>query len=206
MSTSITAPVSKQIIELYENRTKRARELHSQGQKVVGYLCCYVPLELFTASGVIPYRIMGRLDQTISEADSHLETIVCPFIRSCFDMALKGDYDFLDGIVMPHSCDTVQRIYDIWKYHKKPAFSHFLNLPHMEDESSKIFYLKELERLKKALEDFTGHRISDIDMRKAIALHNENRDLLRELYYQLMHPASDIPSGSDNPQSILLRG
>src|SRR3990170_5513942 len=106
MSTSITAPVSKQIIKLHENRAKRAKELRSQGQKVIGYLCCYVPLELFTASGVVPYRIMGSLDQTISEADSHLETIVCPFIRSCFDLALKGDYNFLDGIVMPHSCDT----------------------------------------------------------------------------------------------------
>lgn len=196
MSRTAERPVSRRIIELYEDRAGRARELHSRGRKVIGYLCCYVPLELFTTSGVIPYRIMGRLDQTITEADSYLETIVCPFIRSCFDIALKGDYDFLDGIVMPHSCDTVQRIYDIWKYHKKPAFSHFLNLPHMEDESSKRFYLKELERLKKALEDFTGQTISGRDMQSAIALHNVNRALLRELY-SLRRAEPPIISGTD---------
>lgn len=196
MSISVTGSFSGKIRELYEDRARRARELHSQGYKVIGYLCCYVPLELFTASGIIPYRIMGRLDQTISEADSYLETIVCPFIRSCFDIALKGDYDFLDGIVMPHSCDTVQRIYDIWKYHKQPAFSHFLNLPHMEDESSKIFYLRELERLKKSLEEFTGRRISEKDMRNAITLHNENRALLRELY-SLRRSEPAMISGTD---------
>lgn len=196
MSTSVKSPFSAHIRELYENKSRRAKDLHSQGQKVIGYLCCYVPLELFTATGIIPYRIMGRLDQTISEADSHLETIVCPFIRSCFDLSLKGEYDFLDGIVMPHSCDTVQRIYDIWKYHKKPAFSHFLNLPHMEDESSKRFFLSELQRLKKALEDFTGHEISGRDLQKAIALHNKNRALLRELYRLRTQEPSPI-SGTD---------
>ncbi len=196
MSINVAGPASKKIIDLYEHRTARARELHSRGRKVIGYLCCYVPLELFTAAGVVPYRIMGSLDQTISEADSYLETIVCPFIRSCFDIALKGEYDFLDGIVMPHSCDTVQRIYDIWKYHKQPAFSHFLNLPHMEDESSKRFYLKELERLKKALEDFTGHPISEADLKSAVSLHNENRALLRELY-SLRRAEPALISGTD---------
>ncbi len=196
MSINVAGPASKKIIDLYEHRTARARELHSHGRKVIGYLCCYVPLELFTAAGVVPYRIMGSLDQTISEADSYLETIVCPFIRSCFDIALKGEYDFLDGIVMPHSCDTVQRIYDIWKYHKQPAFSHFLNLPHMEDESSKRFYLKELERLKKALEDFTGHPISEADLKSAVSLHNENRGLLRELY-SLRRAEPALISGTD---------
>lgn len=182
MTRAKNSAVSNQIEELYKDKTKRVRELRSQGHKVIGYLCCYVPLELFTAAGLIPYRIMGSLEQTISEADSYLETIVCPFIRSCFDLALKGEYGFFDGIVMPHSCDTVQRIYDIWKHHTRPAFAHFLNVPHMEDDSSKKFYLKELKRLKRSLEDFTGQEITNQDIKKAIFLHNENRALLRELY------------------------
>jgi hypothetical protein len=31
-----------------------------------------------------------------------METIVCPFVRNVFDAAIKGKYDFLDGMVLPH--------------------------------------------------------------------------------------------------------
>jgi benzoyl-CoA reductase/2-hydroxyglutaryl-CoA dehydratase subunit BcrC/BadD/HgdB len=61
----------------------------------------------------VPYRITGAL-QPITEADAYLETLMCPFVRSCFDLALKKRYDFVDGMIWPNSCDTVQRTFDIW--------------------------------------------------------------------------------------------
>ncbi|PIU57660.1 MAG: hypothetical protein COS88_00500, partial [Chloroflexi bacterium CG07_land_8_20_14_0_80_51_10] len=85
---------------------KRAKELHDQGKKAMGYLCCYVPLEFMTALDIVPYRIMGNVNEPITEADVHMETIVCPFIRSAFDIALKGDLSFCDGLVIPHTCDS----------------------------------------------------------------------------------------------------
>ena len=74
--------------ELYENRSQRAEELISQGKKAVGYLCCYSPVELITAAGMVPYRLTGSL-QPITEADSVIETLVCPYVRSLFDLGLK---------------------------------------------------------------------------------------------------------------------
>lgn len=60
-----------------------------------------------TALGMVPYRIMGNLREPVTEADAYLETEVCPYIRNCFDRGLKGDYGFLDGVVVPHSCENV---------------------------------------------------------------------------------------------------
>ena len=76
--------------ELYDDRTARARELAAEGRKVVGYLCCYTPVELLTASGLVPYRVQGGVGRPLRHADQYLEAIVCPYVRSCFDLALGG--------------------------------------------------------------------------------------------------------------------
>ncbi|MDY6881322.1 MAG: 2-hydroxyacyl-CoA dehydratase family protein [Desulfatiglans sp.] len=168
--------------ELYQNKGQRAKELAQEGRKVIGYFCCYVPLELFTALDIVPYRIHGGTTEPITEADAYLETIMCPFIRSAFDLALKNRYDFLDGLVIPHTCDTVERLYDIWTYYREPVYSHFINVPHMLHASSFEFFKKELETYRKSLEDFAGKKVSDEALTEAVKLHNENRALVRELY------------------------
>ncbi|OGW15761.1 MAG: hypothetical protein A3G93_11890 [Nitrospinae bacterium RIFCSPLOWO2_12_FULL_45_22] len=168
--------------ELYENRIRRAEDLRLSGSKIIGYLCCFPPIELMTAIDLVPCRITGDIKEQVTRGDAYLETLMCPYIRSCFDLAVKGKYDFLDGLVVPHSCDSVQRIYDIWKYYAKPAYSHFIDVPHMTHTASIEFFKRELERFKQSLERYAQKEISPENLVQAIHLHNENRALLRELY------------------------
>jgi len=172
----------KQIEELYSERGKRARELHDAGKKVMGYFCCFVPDEIITAFDMIPYRIQGSQNDPIDEADVFLEPMACPFARSCFNMALKGEYDFLDGFVAPHSCDTIERMYHIWQSNKPSPFNHMINVPHMMGPSSNAFYRKELEYFILRLEEFSGKKLDKGRLRDAILLYNRRRALLRELY------------------------
>ncbi|MDD5168794.1 MAG: 2-hydroxyacyl-CoA dehydratase family protein [Syntrophales bacterium] len=167
---------------LYTERGKHARELHDSGKKVVGYFCCYVPDEIITAFDMVPYRIQGSQSVPIDEADAYIEPTACPFARSCFNLALKGEYDFLDGFVAPHSCDTVERMYHIWRHNKPASFNHYLNVPHMMGPSSEEFYKKELEYFIKCLEDWSGRKLDQEKLRDAVGLYNERRALLRELY------------------------
>jgi len=97
--------------EIYRNRSKRAKELRSEGKKVMGYFCCYIPLELVTAAGIVPYRIMGDTKEPTTEADTYLDPVFCPYVRTCFDIAMKGRYDFLDGSLWPTSCDNLINVY-----------------------------------------------------------------------------------------------
>ncbi|MEE9202885.1 MAG: 2-hydroxyacyl-CoA dehydratase family protein [Dehalococcoidia bacterium] len=168
--------------ELVEDFGSRARQLKGEGKKVVGYLCCYPPVEFLTALDLVPFRIQGSTRVPISQADAYLETIMCPFIRSCFDRALRGDYEFLDGLVVPHSCDTVQRIYDIWRFYSPVPFTHFINVPHMVSPSSYPFFEMELEGFQRALESFTGKKVTPEALKAAVELHDESRRLIRELY------------------------
>ncbi|MEE8469839.1 MAG: 2-hydroxyacyl-CoA dehydratase family protein [Dehalococcoidia bacterium] len=168
--------------ELYEHRGVRAKELASEGSRVIGYTCCYAPAEFMTALDLVPYRIQGGVGRPLKQVDQYLETIVCPYVRSCFDLALCGEYDFLSGVIIPHTCDAMHRIYDIWKYHLKPEYSYCITVPHMTHQASFEFFRKELEDFQKSLERFAGRLISEEDLARAIRLHNRSRALLRELY------------------------
>jgi len=166
----------------YQDYGSRARELKGQGKRIMGYLCALVPLEVLTAAGFIPFRIKGDTSEPITKADAEMETIICPLVRSCFDMWLKGKYEFLDGIVIPHACDSVCRTYNIWQYTLNLPYSHFINMPHGTDDSSLSFYKAELETFRKSLSRFSGREISDEGLKQAIKLYNQNRTKVRELY------------------------
>ncbi len=166
----------------YAQYGSRAGELKASGRRVIGYLTALCPVEILTAAGVVPFRLKGFVSVPITRADAHMETIACPFIRNVFDSALKGKYDFLDGMVMPHLCDSIDRTNDVWRYHLDLPYWHFLNVPHLTDDSSVDFMKCILRALVTSLEIFTGSKITDEAITEAVRHHNENRRLMRDLY------------------------
>ena len=168
--------------EYYTQYGLRAKELHASGKKIIGYLTALGPVEIMTAAGVVPFRLKGNVSEAITKGDAYMETIVCPFIRNVFDAALKGKYDFLDGLVLPHQCDSIDRTADIWADYLKLPYFHFLNVPHVTDGPS-VEFMKDILRIfMGTLEKLTGRTISDDDLAKAVKAHNENRRLMRDLY------------------------
>ncbi len=167
-------------VRLSQDRSVRARELKEEGKRVMGYICLYPPVELISAAGLVPYRITGSFE-SMGETDAYLERLMCPFVRSCFGLAKSGKLDFVDGMIWPHSCDNIQKTFDIWKHYIPHEFIHYLDVPHMIDPSSFEFFVEELETLKAALEEYAGVEITETKLAESIKAHNENRFLLREL-------------------------
>ena len=180
----------------YQDYGCRARELKKQGKRIMGYLCAFVPVEILTAAGFIPFRIKGDVNEPITKADAEMETIVCPLVRSCFDMSLKGKYDFLDGIVIPHACDSICRTYDIWKYTLNLPYSHLINMPHATDDPSLDFYQALLKTFRTSLSKFAGREVSDQSLTQAVGLYNQNRAKVRELY-ELRKASPPLISGTE---------
>ncbi|OPY05974.1 MAG: R-phenyllactate dehydratase beta subunit [Syntrophorhabdus sp. PtaB.Bin184] len=168
--------------KLYTQYGSRARELKASGKKVIGYLTALGPVEIMTAAGVVPIRLKGNVSEAISKGDAYMESIICPFVRNVFDAAVRGKYDFLDGMVLPHQCDSIDRTNETWSYTLKLPYWHFLNVPHVTDDPS-ITFMKEILRIFIAtLEKLTGAKITDEAIANAVKAHNENRKLMRELY------------------------
>jgi len=174
--------ISDIVKNYYHNYGLRAKELKGEGKQFIGYACSLVPLEIITASGCIPFRVRGSVHEPITRGDTLLETIVCPYYRSIFDLSVKGKYDFLSGMVIPHGCDSMVRSFSAWSYGLPFSYFHFVNIPSVCDESSFEFFDSELGAFKKSLEKFTGKAITEEHLRQAIRVHNENRDKVRALY------------------------
>ena len=164
-------------------RDERVRALKKEtGKPVIGYLCCFAPPELISAAGAIPYRITGRPGDTTTEADSCMEPYGCSYVRNIMAQALKGRLDFLDGLVISHSCDMVQRLYGIWTYYRPLAYSRLFNVPHQVTPWAQRFFVRELDFFRESLEQFTGETVTEVKLRETLSLYNRNRALIRDLY------------------------
>ncbi|MFC2040446.1 2-hydroxyacyl-CoA dehydratase subunit D [Chloroflexota bacterium] len=190
------------VAELHEDRTLRAKELKKEGKKVFGYLCIYPPLEMMTALDIVPFRILGDINEPITEADKALPTQVCPFLRSCLDLGMKDKYDFLDGVVFSHSCDVAEKTAHIWHIYLKPAYFHFIDTPHTEHKAAIKQNKDLLLDFKNTLEQYAGEKITDAKLASAIKLHDEQRELVTELY-DLKKPDPPLVSGAETIQIIV---
>ncbi len=179
---TMTGSYIEKIKYLYQNRESRARELQKTGRKIFGYICLYPPVELITAFGYIPYRLLGDMKEPISKADAYLPTVVCPFLRSILDLGLNEKYSFLDGIITSHICDVGSSIASIWNYAVKTSYSYHLDTPHTTHSSALEQTTRQMRAFKQSLEKYAGKQLNIDELKKAIDLHNEQRALVRDLY------------------------
>jgi len=154
----------------------------AKGGKVVGSLCSYAPEEIILASGALGYRIFGT-ELAISRADAHMQAYSCSLVRGALEEVLAGRLDFLDGVVFPHTCDSIQRLSDIWRMNVKTGFHTDLVLPVKLDTDSARDYMTEvLKTFRLDLEAGLGKKISTADIESAVETCNRIRTAMRRIY------------------------
>lgn len=103
----------EELTEISRTRENRyIKEWKDRGQKVMGYVCSYIPEEIFCAADILPVRITGKGVSDTAKADSYLTRVNCSFARCCLEAAFRGEYDFLDGVAWINGCDHIRRCYD----------------------------------------------------------------------------------------------
>jgi benzoyl-CoA reductase/2-hydroxyglutaryl-CoA dehydratase subunit BcrC/BadD/HgdB len=55
----------------------------------MGYLCAFVPVQMLTAAGFIPFRIKGDVNEPITKADAE-QTKVAPVNIKTFDLGYEA--------------------------------------------------------------------------------------------------------------------
>ena len=151
------------------------------GGKAIGYFCCYAPEEMIHAAGALPVRITGENRDT-SKSGAHLQSYCCSLARTGLDMALDGTLSFLDGTVFVHTCDTMQRLSDIWRLNAGFAVHADIVLPvRFESEPAWDYMTSELAAFRDKLAGELGP-IDDEALARSISLYNKNRALLARIY------------------------
>jgi benzoyl-CoA reductase subunit C len=181
MATNNTAGLKKPRTTVVNE--ERIRQIKAEtGKSVIGYLCCFAPPEIISAVGALPYRITGLPGGDTSAADAYTEPYGCTYVRNILARAIRGELDFLDGLVISHSCDMVQRLYGLWTYYHPLSYSYLFNVPHQVSPWAQRFYKRELHFFRESLEKYTGNKASPEIIAETIRSNNQNRQLIREIY------------------------
>jgi bzd-type benzoyl-CoA reductase N subunit len=183
MATKVEYKALKEFQEATETLANpEIQKWRKQGGKVLGYFCSYVPEEIITAAGFMPFRMRATGSTGTELSDAYFSSINCSFCRHALNLGMQGKYDFIDGAVWINTCDHVRRVYDNWKRVVATPFVHIMSVPRTSDEPQVIFYRTQLENFKKTLEGHFGVKITQEKLREAIGLHNKTRRLQRKLY------------------------
>ncbi len=153
-------------------------------KKLIGCYPVYHPVDLVHAAGMIPVGVMGggnRLE--IAHADSRFQSFICSIVKSTLELGLTGRLDFLDGIIFHSICDPARNLGSVFKRNFPKLMVDYIHFPQNLTSPHTVDYLvAEYRRLLAGCEALSGKRVGDDDLRRSIALYNEQRRLLRDLY------------------------
>ncbi|ETR73158.1 MAG: 2-hydroxyglutaryl-CoA dehydratase [Candidatus Magnetoglobus multicellularis str. Araruama] len=158
-----------------------------KGGKIVGYTCSFLPVEIFYAADILPIRLRGIDAHSMEISDSYYGPFVCSFPKAVIQLAGSGKYDFLDGVVISNGCDTLRRMNDCWRKMGEdikgtlPSWFYYLDVPHKPDGHAFDWYVNQLKKLIKAIEQQFDVHISDDKLKKAINTQNAVRRIIWEL-------------------------
>ena len=150
------------------------------GGKVVGHFQVYFPEEIVHAAGMLPVKIRGAQVEAI-QADSRFGSYLCSILKTSLELALSRRLQ-LEMFVSHPICDAARNLAAVWgRNFDYPC--QILYLPQNANSSHAATYLRgEYDRLKRAIEEISRSRVTDDALRESLAVYNENRALLRELY------------------------
>ncbi len=156
------------------------RRWREGGGKVVGHFQVYFPEELVHAAGLLPLKIRGAPLEA-RRADSRFGSYLCSILKTSLELALSERVT-LDLFVTLPICDAARNLAAVWGRNVDYP-CRILYLPQNANSAHAVPYLRdEYAQLLRVIEGIAGRAVSDDDLRRSLAVFNENRALLRELY------------------------
>jgi benzoyl-CoA reductase subunit C len=153
-------------------------------RKAIGHMPIYVPRELIHAAGMLPVGVVGGGDRLeIIRGDAYFQSYICRIPRSTIELALSKRLDVLDGMLFPSICDVIRNLSGMWSILFPDRYVRYVDVPqNFEGPVGGLFWKHELQTMRDDFARIVGHAISDDDLRHSIAVYNENRRAIRDLY------------------------
>ena len=185
--TQTTAAIVARCQALFDDlefRSARAWKAAKPGRKVVAYMPIYVPRELVHAAGMLPLGILGAGENLeVIHGDAYYQSYICRIPRSTLELGVTGRLDFVDGFLFPSICDVIRNLSGIWKLLFPKVYVRYFDVPqNFRDGVGGEYYVQELKELRDGLSSLAGVEITDDALRASIAVFNENRRLVRDVY------------------------
>ena len=153
------------------------------GRRACGYLPVYAPREVIHAAGLLPVGIHGSGDIEIIRGDAFYQSYICHLPRSVVELAQSGRLAFLSAVLFPSTCDVIRNLSGMWQILFPQMYVRYLDLPQVADPVlGAEFWRRELEVIRRELGRVAGVDVTDERLRASLALYNEVRGVIRQLY------------------------
>ncbi|NMG14719.1 benzoyl-CoA reductase, bzd-type, subunit N [Aromatoleum bremense] len=168
----------------YEKRHDYARDWKARtGGQVVATMCTYTAEELLIAAGMLPVRVLGAHEpQNVTEP--HIFGMFCPFCRDSLAQGLLGRFDYAEGVTLTQSCIQYRQTFGSWRQHVPTVkWDYYVPMPNeVQSEHARKAHYAEIQSFRVFLQTLIGKEITDDMLRESLAVVDENRRLLRELF------------------------
>ena len=158
------------------------------GKPIVGYTCSYTPAEIFYAGDILPVRLRGIETEGMEIGDTYFGPFICSFPKCILQLVGKGKFSFLDGAIITPGCDGMRRLDENWRKLEEeenqgilPDYFHYFDVPHRAEDYGMEWYIDELKKLIKSVEDHFNVEITNEKLSAAIKEFNKGRKLLNEV-------------------------
>jgi len=162
------------------NRLQVIHAHRSRGHKVLAVLPIHYPKEILTAFDILAVELWGPPGPPRGPDAGRIQSSVCAIVRNALAFISAGGVDAVDGLLFPHTCDSIQglatvvRDFGSWS---GPVFQ-FIHARGEDRPSARRFVEAELKSLAAELATFTGRSLDGERLRDAIRIHR-NIDRLR---------------------------
>jgi len=170
----------KPFLDALRLKNERLRELSDIERKVLGYFCTYTPVEVIHAAGFLPVRVMGG-PGSVTKADALAPSFICPYIRLALERGLKGEFDFLSGIVQGYTCDVVCGMVGVWQENIGGEIFHTVPIPYNDGSASRRYFREAIHELTIKLDAMGGH-FTEEALDYSLKLHAKIRQVVLDFY------------------------
>jgi len=191
--------VMSELAEMARNRPIELKELKGKGGKVVEYTGSFIPEQLIYAAGAEPYLMFrGGEPEPPDTVLEYMLRFMNPHARSqvgFWNLGLDPVTPFADLVVAQQTDCHVGRIAELMEYLKWPVYK--VGVPSdWEKPHTREYYYKALGKLKTKLEELTGNKITDEELKKSVVSINKINQALRKMS-ELRKADSPAIGGSD---------
>lgn len=155
----------------------------SAGRHIVGYYCCYAPLELIWAIDAVPTSLCSISNKPVAAAEKVLPSTICPLIKSSYGHIITDTcplYGLSEAVIVETTCDAKKKMYELIA-DRKPM--HTLELTQMPDEAEAFtHWVEEVRKLRTFLEKTFQRKITDESLREAIKEANVRRRMVLDVF------------------------
>ncbi|MFB0920452.1 MAG: 2-hydroxyacyl-CoA dehydratase family protein [Oscillospiraceae bacterium] len=173
---------------LTDANNELVRQAKNAGGIAVGYTCYHMPEVLLNLGKCFSVRLRAPRTGSMDLATYYMSNATCEYARALLERSLEGGYRFLDAMAGVDACECMNRSMENMELlktndpDKKSFFWCNMEVPTSDNEDCVMQVVEQVSRkVLKPLHENYGIDISDAEIRKAIAEHNEACRLITEI-------------------------